>query len=830
MTQRLPILDQVEEPGRVGITERGFGSLNTTRGNLPLRRLQVAAEIDGLVASIVVRQTFVNSLTASDGESLEATYIFPLPDRAAVTRFEMRIGSRVIAGVLRERGQARKEYDAAIKTGHRAAIAEEERSGVFTMRVGNILPGEEATVLLELTGPIPVDDGEATFQFPLVVAPRYIPGTPLPGPSVGDGTACDTDAVPDASRITPPVLLPGFPNPVELDLSVVVRDSGLALREFRSSLHAVVEEAMGDGARRIVVTPGERLNRDFLLRYRVADASIHTSLQFVPDDGENSTAGTFQLTVVPPGGTTPPRPRDVVFVLDRSGSMQGWKIVTARRAICRIIDTLGPADRFSVIVFSDRMEFPPRFAVDGLEPANDRTRFAAIEYLARLDADGGTEILKPLVTGLETLHRADDARREKILVLLTDGQIGNEDQAIKACRKKLGGVRVFALGIDQAVNAGFLQKLAALGGGFAEVVESEDRLDEVLEKVHRRIGTPVVTDVRVDLPGCKIDQDTLTPRRLPDLFAGVPLVIRGRYAGATPRQAHITAIDSAGQRWTPTVAVTAAAGSAGFRTLWAREQVRALEDAYVSQHERDQNLAKQIIECSLKFGVLSRFTAYVAVDRSEIVNAGGECREIVQPVELPAGWGEEASQSFAARRRAMPSAVFSLNASADTGDGSDVYGLGAACRGSIESHIANIFIDRSAPSPPYLGRELHAMALPSPTVYDPDAFRQRAGELLAIGRRLVASKLQRMLSHLFQPFAKLVAYLEAVAAPAAVVAPLRDLLTEIEQHRVAKGDEAQAQALWKRIEQVLEKFVNSQAVSGDGGDPAAGARRKEFWT
>src|SRR5690606_22892507 len=188
--------------------EAGFGSLRTERGNLPLKQLQVSAKLAGLVAETRVRQTFVNTL----GVPLEATYVFPLPDRAAVSSFRLEVGERVVEGVLRERGAARREYDAALASGHRAAIAEEERPGVFTLRVGNLMPGEEASVHLVLEGPLPYEAGELTYRFPLVVAPRYIPGAPLDGPQVGDGTALDTDAVPDASRISPPVLLPGFPN------------------------------------------------------------------------------------------------------------------------------------------------------------------------------------------------------------------------------------------------------------------------------------------------------------------------------------------------------------------------------------------------------------------------------------------------------------------------------------------------------------------------------------------------------------------------------------------------------------------------------------------
>jgi Ca-activated chloride channel family protein len=197
-------------------SDAGFGALQTARGLLPLVAMEVEARVAGVIASIDVAQTFVNTT----GTAIEATYIFPLPDRAAVHGFRMEVAGRVIEGVVEERGAAREQYDAAIAKGHRAAITEEERSGVFTLRVGNLMPGETATVRLALVGPLPVDDGEVTFRFPLVVAPRYMPGSALGGDQAGLGTALDTSLVPDASRISPPVLLPGCPNPVRLALRV----------------------------------------------------------------------------------------------------------------------------------------------------------------------------------------------------------------------------------------------------------------------------------------------------------------------------------------------------------------------------------------------------------------------------------------------------------------------------------------------------------------------------------------------------------------------------------------------------------------------------------
>ena len=388
MTKMLPPLAEPDAPLRSA--DAGFGALDTARGPLPLKALDVHATLDGLVARTDVAQTFVNT----HAEPLEATYIFPLPDRAAVTRFRLEVAGRVVEGVLKERGAARREYDQAIQAGHRAAITEEDRAGVFTLRVGNLPPGEAATVRLSLTGPLPYSDGEATFRFPLVVAPRYIPGVPLPGPSVGDGVAPDTDAVPDASRITPPVLLPGFPNPVRLSLAVDVLPSDLAPTDFRSSLHAVAEEERS--VRRIVLQPGERLDRDFVLRFRLGREQVGASLVLQPDEAGDE--GTFLLTLAPPAARPngESRPRDVAFVLDRSGSMGGWKMVAARRAMARMVDSLTDRDRFTVLAFDDRIEAPPGFEGWSLAPATDRRRFQAAEFLNRVEARNGTEMAQPL--------------------------------------------------------------------------------------------------------------------------------------------------------------------------------------------------------------------------------------------------------------------------------------------------------------------------------------------------------------------------------------------------------------------------------------------------
>ncbi|MDY7101187.1 MAG: VIT domain-containing protein [Actinomycetota bacterium] len=652
MTTPVPTMrpDELDEPWSDTPSE-----LRTEEGALPLVALDVDGHIAGLVARVRVRQTFENRLD----RAIEATYLHPLPDRAAVTRFRMTVADRVVDGTLMERAAARAGYDEAIEQGRRAAIAEENRPDTFSMRVGNIGPGETAVVELDLEWRLPVDGAEATFRFPLVTAPRYVPGSPLDGPNVAGGTTDDTDAVPDASTISPPVLLPGSPNPVRLSVGVTIDADDLGLRGLRSALHDVVmTDGAGTGPMRVELRPGERVDRDFVLRFGIGGDTITTGVTCTPDTATPTTAadhvnepgagdagdrgtGTWYATVVPPAATGS-GPRDVVLVLDRSGSMQGWKMVAARRAAARIVDSLRSTDRFAVVAFDHVCETPPD--QDGLVAATDRNRYAAVEFLSRLDARGGTQMLPALTQAVAPLEESGD--RDAVVVVVTDGQVGNEDQILAGLDPKLGSARLFTVGIDRAVNAGFLRRLAAAGAGRCELVESEDRLDEVMTALHRRIARPVLRDLTIHAGdhdagepgsgGFDVVADDTTPGRA-DCFEGVPLVVAGRYRGRPPATVTLAATDELGDPWTAEVAcrVDDRAGHA----MWARARVRDLEDAHAVRP--DAGLADRIIATSLQFGVLSRFTAYLAVDTTERTSSTDPAR-IVQPVELPSGW-EQAS-------------------------------------------------------------------------------------------------------------------------------------------------------------------------------------------
>jgi Ca-activated chloride channel homolog len=780
----------------------GFGMLETELGRLPLKALDVKTRITGLVAETVVEQTFECRFE----KPIEATYVFPLPDRAAVTAFRMEIGDRIVKGVLKERGEARQVYADAIAKGHRAAITEEERPGVFTMQVGNLMPGDVAKVRLVMVGPVSFEDGEATFRFPLVVAPRYMPGTPLEDDAAGAGTAMDTDAVPDASRISPPVLLPGLKSPVALSLTVDIDPAGLPLSDLRSSLHAVAEDE-AEGTRRIRLAPGERLNRDFILRWRLGDDAVRTALSWSRDpDGAGEGlegAGTFLVTALPPQAKgAVARPRDVVFVLDRSGSMGGWKMVAARRAVGRMLDTLGSRDRFAVLAFDNVVEaVGPAGRGTELIEATDRNRFRTVERLSELEARGGTEMAGPLSEAVDLLS-AEATDRDRILVLVTDGQVGNEDQILRTLAGRLADKRVMTLGVDRAVNEGFLKRLAATGGGWCALVESEDRLDEAMDALHRRIGTPVVTGLRVEGEG--VVASSLVPGRFPDLFEGAPLRILGRWKGRSPGHVHLRGEDAFGDAWQVELAAPESESETGaIRSEWGRARVRDLEDRYAAG---ETGLSEEIVRTSLESGVLCRFTAFVAVDEKAVVNEGGETETVVQPVEAPEGWAMfDADAEYGVVAESLASIPSGAPPPAPMASGG--MPMRAQVRKEAARSIGGFFGRmRGAPSSADAldegGGGGDGLSL--------DAYRRRAADLV---RALEGASGEDALRRIAVDLKRLVDDLRSVGAGAEVDA-LASLLTDVKAALSSPGT-ADLSALVARATEILETFA-----AGAGGGPA----------
>lgn len=617
---------------------------NDRRARLPLAGVRFSARVADRVAHVTMEQKFHNPFA----EALEATYIFPLSGGSAVSAFELKVGKRVIKGIVKERGEARATYQRAVQEGKRAALLEQDRDDVFTVQVGNLPPGGEVSVRIITSERLPFfEDGTTELRLPLVVAPRYIPGAPIPREPVGDGIAWDTDLVPDASRITPPRLAAGFDPKVGLSIEVEIDGDGV-LSDLACSQHAI---RMGGG--RIALTKqDELLDRDFILRWRLAGDTVRTSLLATKD-------GYGMLSILPPkrGGFLG-LARDVVFVLDRSGSMGGVKMTSAARACSLLLSTLGPRDRFAIAAFDDRAEW---FSDRAFVAAGEAGLAAGEKFLRTIDARGGTELDPAMKETLDLIDGRKDAEgRVPVVVVLTDGQVGNESAVFQRLQRDGGDTRVFTVGIDTAVNAAFLKRLASLGGGTCACVVPGEALEDALRGIGREIGVPLVVDVKIE------GAEDLAPGRVPDLFAGRAATVFLRVKKG--KSLIVTGKTPDGKSFEETVKPRSIELPA-IAHLWARTRVTDLEDRFRLQTDEQDEIRKEIIALAVEHTLLTRFTSFVVVDESEIVNKGGEGHKVVQPVHLPARWEMDAERE-ACRDMSAPmgkcggaSAAISMNAS-----------------------------------------------------------------------------------------------------------------------------------------------------------------------
>lgn len=595
-----------------------FGSLSTSAGMLPLQSMTLQGHVLGLLYQLKLVQRFYNPY----GQPLEAIYIFPLPGRAAVSSFVMQTQSRRVVGKLEERGEARRQYQQAVAQGKQAALAEEERSEVFTMTVGNIPPGEFVEIELELHGPLTWSDGQAMFRFPLVVAPRYIPGTPYPGDSVGSGIQGDTDAVPDASRISPPVLLPGYPNPVHLSVDILVDQGGLQFGPPTVSLADLLCYHEPGGFRLSLRPTADRLDRDLIVRIPLPSPQPQSSFQVAPGPEGHY----FVLNLVPDNmhQLGPQTPRQVVTLLDRSGSMAGWKMVCARRAVGRLIDSLNDRDAFQVLNFDDSVEYldPGK---KGLRYATDRERYLALEQLGNVKDRGGTEILKAIQAGVNLVR----GQQQPMLILITDGQVGNESEVLRWIQQNAAGIRIFTVGIDTAVNVSLLERIAQVSGGHFTLVNSEEQLDQEMLGLRRRINPPLLSKVSVNVPGAEC-----SPVQV-DLFEGLCARQMGFLRGAVPPELEVVGYAQDGRAFRNRLPVSYCTGET-IQKIWARERVLELEHGFLAGWRQPAYQPAAIAQFALQHGVLCRFTAFVAVDDQSYVP--GTLHTVTQAVSEPAGW------------------------------------------------------------------------------------------------------------------------------------------------------------------------------------------------
>ena len=597
----------------------------------PALSTDVKISVSGMVARAVVAQQFRNESAGW----VEGTYVFPLPENAAVDRLRMQVGERQIEGQIRERAQARAEYEAARDRGSRASLVEQERPNIFTSSVANLGPGETLTVEIEYQQTLRYEDAAVSLRFPTVVAPRYIPGspqseTPQPQASKDAGWALDTDQVPDASRITPPVVAEGEPsrNPVTLHVEL---DAGFPVGEVKSRYHAVTVEKRDDNHYEVSLAVGPfAADRDFeLVWHPLAGAQPHGSLFRETRDGETH----LLLTIFPPVGSQAAGkrlPREAVYVIDTSGSMQGASIEQARQALLLALGQLTREDRFNVIQFNsvtDTLFASPR-------EANDKNIEAARRYVDKLRATGGTEMAPALRAALNSPEKEGYLRQ---VVFMTDGSVGNEDELFKLIQKKLGRSRLFTVGIGSAPNSHFMTKAAQLGRGSFTYIGDIAEVGEKMGALFGKLEHPVLSDIVVEWPASVSAEGY--PQKLPDLYLGEPVVLSARAEGLLSGKVVVRG-QSGEQAWSSKFDLGRAHDGKGMGVIWARRKIESLTDTLRDGADK-QMIREAVVDIALKHHLVTRYTSLVAVDVTPARPDGESLHAQALPANLPQGWSHE---------------------------------------------------------------------------------------------------------------------------------------------------------------------------------------------
>ncbi len=602
------------------------GSLETVNADgetvrVPLENTSVRADISGFIARVNVRQEFVNNFS----NAIEAVYVFPLSHDGAVDRMSMRIGTRTINGIIMRRDQARATYEKAKQAGQTAALLDQERPNIFTQSVANILPGERIIIEISYVETLKYDNGAYEFVFPMVVAPRYNPGEQT-GNS-GGGTYPDTDLVSDASKITPAIAGTRAGHDVSVEVNI---NAGVPIESIKSQLHAINTQEFGSGNATVRLADSKTIpNKDFILRYAVAGQSIEDAVLAHRDER----GGFFTMIIQPPDDMTVEdvTPKEIVFVLDTSGSMGGFPIEKAKEAMKLSIDNLHPRDTFNIITFAGNTNI----LFDAPVPATRANLETAQEFLSNTRGYGGTEMMKAIKAALEP---TDSQEHLRIVCFMTDGQIGN-DMAIISEIQKHKNARVFSFGIGNSVNRYLLENMAKEGNGEAEIVTLPEESKAAAERFYKRVRSPILTDISIDWNGMPVVD--VYPTKLTDLFTAKPVVINGRYSKAGKGVVKLKG-KIAGQYYEREINVDfpeAEEKNDVLTTLWARRKVAELMStdlAGIQNRKGDKEIEDRITNLGLEFGIMTQFTSFVAVEERS-VNTDGTPRRVDVPVENPDG-------------------------------------------------------------------------------------------------------------------------------------------------------------------------------------------------
>lgn len=610
----------------------------------PLKRTSVDANISGFGAQVVVKQTFTNPTNTP----IEAVYTFPLPNDAAVNHMRMRIGDRLIEADIKRRQEARQIYEQAKRAGQAAALLDQERPNIFTQSVANILPGSTVQVEITYVQLLKFENGEFEFNFPMTVGPRFL------------GNAADPGKIdpPRSKRVG-----------TNVDLTVHL-NPGAPVTNLRSILHEI-KTVKGRGDTTVSLLKQDEIpNRDFILRYGVSDTRVQNAFLTHTDDR----GGFFTLAFVPPKTPVAAQisPREVIFVMDQSGSQQGFPIQKSKELTLKMIGTLRPDDTFNVIGFANAVRLlwsEPR--------KNTAANIAeARKFVEAMEANGGTQLREGVVAALSGQKTGD---RLRMVLFNTDGFVGDENIVLDTIQKERGHARMFSFGIGNSVNRFLLDAMAEEGRGDVEYVTLAEKADGAVATFLRRTQTPVLTDLTVKINGVKTYD--VQPEALPDVFNDRPVVLYGRFDGVGEAQAVVTG-KLGGKPWSQTIDLnfTAKSDAPAIPVLWARKRIAEIKRTnYIAtfRGEGKSTTEEDITKLALDYGIMSEYTSFVAVEK-KIINVGGKQRTVAVPVEQADG--VEMNESRSVNLGMAPASATGLrgySASGGIGGGGGGFGQGA---------------------------------------------------------------------------------------------------------------------------------------------------------
>lgn len=580
----------------------------------PLKGTKVDMEIEGFGARVTLVQTFTNPTK----ETIEALYTFPLPAEAAVDSMRIKVQDRISVGQIMRREDAEQTYAAARAAGQTAVLLNQERPNIFTQSVANISPGAEVQVEISYVQLLKFENGVFEISFPMVVGPRYV--------GVG-GNA------PDSGQLNPKTYVPSNTRSganIEINARIV---AGAPITFVQSALHQINSSINGRSATVNLRKQNEIPNRDFILQFGVQSNQVNSQLLTYAD---GTGGGYFSLILMPPNVTPPAdvSPREIIFVVDQSGSQGGMPIEKSKILAAKLIRSMGPKDSFNVLTFSNQTH---KLWAEPM-PNTEANQNEALKLIAGLHADGGTQLLDAVTAAMSPDPQPD---RLRVVLFLTDGFVGNDFDILAAVQKYRDNARLFTFGIGNSVNRFLIDGMSAEGRGDSEIVTLESDADAAVKRLVQRVSQPLLTDVSVSINGLQISDQF--PKLIPDVFSAKPIVVWGRYEKGG-RGEIVLSGQMGGTNWTKSIDVTFPdedkTGSA-IPSLWARQYVDELmrEDymgmagANGTQNEKQK---ERIIEIALKHNIMTQYTSFVAVDK-KVVNIGGKLRTVDIPVETPSG-------------------------------------------------------------------------------------------------------------------------------------------------------------------------------------------------